>query len=73
MTNSQTLEVLNVLKGLPSDKIDEVKDFAVFLREKYGTQDTADISDEWSEEDLQEFAMASFEYAATTENQGVGE
>jgi hypothetical protein len=63
MTESQTLEIIDVLKSLPSEKVAEVKDFAVFLRERYGKIETIDESDEWSDEDLQDVANASINYA----------
>lgn len=63
MTDTQTLEILNVVKNLPSEKIDEVKDFAVFLRERYGKNEIVDESDEWTDEDLQDAANASINHA----------
>jgi hypothetical protein len=63
MTDSQTLEILNVLKSLPSEKVAEVKDFAVFLRERYGKSEIIDESDEWTDEDLQDASNASFSYS----------
>lgn len=63
MTDTQTLEILNVLKNLPSEKIDEVKDFAVFLRERYGNNESIDESDEWTDEDFRDAANASLNYA----------
>lgn len=63
MTETQTLEILNVLKNLPSERIAEVKDFAVFLRERYGNVEIVDESDEWSDEDLRDAAFASAKYA----------
>jgi len=62
MTDSQTLEILDVLKSLPSEKVAEVKDFAVFLRERYGKSEIIDESDEWTDEDLQDVSNASFSY-----------
>ena len=61
MTNTQTAEILDVLKTLPSDKIDEVKDFAVFLRERYGRDANIDESDEWSDEDLRDFTQSTLQ------------
>jgi Protein of unknown function (DUF2281). len=61
MTNTQTAEILDVLKTLPSDKLDEVKDFAVFLRERYGRDENIDESDEWNEEDLKDFTQSTFQ------------
>ena len=63
MTDSQTLEIIDVLKSLPSEKIAEVKDFAVFLRERYGKNETIDESDEWTDEDMQDVSNASLNYA----------
>lgn len=63
MTNTQTLEILEIIKSLPSEKVDEVKDFAIFLRERYGKNETIDESDEWSDEDLQDISNASLNYA----------
>lgn len=67
MTNLQTLEILEVIKSLPSDKVDEVKDFAIFLRERYGKSKTIDESDEWTDEDLQDISNSSINYAEEVE------
>lgn len=69
MTNTQTLEILEALKNLPSEKIDEVKDFAVFLRERYGKAEIVDESDEWTEEDLRDVTIASLRYADEFEDE----
>jgi hypothetical protein len=66
MTNIQTLEIVDLLKSLPSEKIAEVKDFALFLRERYKDTKTIDESDEWSDEDLQDAIFASTNYAEET-------
>lgn len=63
MTNTQTLEIIEVIKSLPSEKVDEVKDFAIFLRERYGKSEIIDESDEWTEEDIQDIANTSLNYA----------
>lgn len=63
MTDTQTLEILDVLKSLPSEKVAEVKDFAIFLRERYGKNETIDESDEWTDEDLRDISNASLNYA----------
>ena len=59
MTETQTLEILEVIKSLPSDKVDEVKDFAIFLRERYEKSEKINESDEWTDEDLQDAATDS--------------
>lgn len=69
MTNTQTLEILEVIKTLPSEKIDEVKDFAIFLRERYGKSEIIDESDEWTDEDLNDFSLSSFAYFEQTEQE----
>jgi Protein of unknown function (DUF2281) len=63
MTNTQTLEIVDLLKSLPSEKITEVKDFAMFLREKYKNTEVIDESDEWSDQDLQDAVFASTNHA----------
>lgn len=66
MNETQTLEILDVLKNLPSEKVNEVKDFAMFLRERYGENEQNNIvdeSDEWSDNDLQDVSLSSISYA----------
>jgi hypothetical protein len=67
MNDTKTLEILDALKTLPSEKIAEVRDFAVFLRERYGRSEIIDESDEWTEEDLRDFSLASFRYFEESE------
>lgn len=69
MTDTQTLEILEVIKSLPSEKLDEVKDFAIFLRERYGKSEIVDESDEWTDEDLRDFSSASFKYFEESEQE----
>ncbi len=70
MTETKTLEILevtNAMKSLPAEKVTEVKDFVMFLQEKYSKQEIVDESDEWTDEDLNDFALASFSYFEQTE------
>lgn len=69
MTNTQTLEIINDLKKLPSDKVAEARDFIAFLRERYGNAEIIDESDEWTEDDLQDVTIASLRYAEKFENE----
>lgn len=69
MTDTQTLEILEVIKSLPAEKIDEVKDFAIFLRERYGKTENIDESDEWTDEDLRDVTIASLRYADEFEDE----
>lgn len=63
MTNTDTIEILNALGRLPPEKADELRDFALFLRDKYGQADTIEYSDEWTDEDMQDIMNSGFEYA----------
>ncbi len=69
MTKTQTLEIFDVLKSLPSEKVTEVRDFALFLRERYGRSEVIDESDEWTEEDLRDVTIASLRYADELETE----
>ena len=62
MNHTQTLEILDVLKSLPSEKVTEVRDFALFLRERYGKSEIIDASDEWTEEDLRDVTIVALRY-----------
>ena len=67
MNETQTLEILEVIKHLPAEKVDEVKDFAVFLRERYGKSEIINESDEWTDEDLNDVTNVSLGYAEEVE------
>jgi len=69
MTETKTLEILDVLKTLPSEKVDELRDFAIFLRERYGKNEIVDESDEWTDEDLRDITIASLRYADEFEDE----
>lgn len=69
MSDAQTLEIVSALKSLPSEKIAEVRDFVMFLRERYGETEILDESDEWTDEDLKDFSFASFDYFEKTERE----
>lgn len=55
----ETTEIIQVLNGLPPDKISEVRDFVNFLQSQYQKSQVIDDSDEWSEEDLRDFTASS--------------
>lgn len=61
MTETQTSEIVKALKSLPSEKVTEVQDFVMFLRERYG-KTTVDESDEWTDEDLSDASKSSLKY-----------
>jgi hypothetical protein len=59
ISDTETTEILQVLKKLPPEKVVEVRDFAVFLQSQYEKSQTIDESDEWTDEDLQDFTASS--------------
>lgn len=59
INDTETTEILQVLKTLPPEKIVAVRDFVVFLQSQYEKSQIIDESDEWSDEDLQEFTASS--------------
>jgi len=73
MSEAQTLEIMNALDGLPTEKVAEVRDFVMFLRERYGSQpesvETNDYSDEWTEEDLRDLSIDTFRRLEPLENE----
>lgn len=52
-----------MLSALPPEKVEEVADFARFLKAKYAENVEVDFSDEWTDEDLEDAARTSLEYA----------
>ena len=61
VVKTQIDEIAKALSVLPAEKIAAVQDYVEFLRTRYGHQ-SVDESDEWTEEDLHDFAAASAEY-----------
>lgn len=66
LTNGQAEEILRALSTLPSDKVAEVQDFILFLKERYGLHKGVDESDAWSEEDIHDLTTAVLNYASPT-------
>ena len=63
LTRERAEEILRTLAALPSEKVAEVRDFALFLKERYEHAAPADQSDAWSEEDLRDLTVAALEHA----------
>lgn len=63
VTRIQAREILDALLTLPPEKVAEVYDFVTFLRERYGQHTMVDVSDAWTEEDLDDLVRASLTYA----------
>jgi len=70
MTEVQTMELIDVVKSLTAEQVDEVRDFVLFLKERYAKSDVVDYSDEWSDEDLEDFSRASFADFEKSEQEG---
>lgn len=58
-------DVIEVLKDLPPERVEEVYDFALFLNSRCKSQ--SDFSDEWTEEDMRDATIASLRYADSLE------
>jgi hypothetical protein len=63
--NNQVNEIAQSLLSLPPEKIAAVKDYVDFLKSRYDKDGAVDESDEWTEEDLRDFAAASARYGET--------
>ncbi|MGC2234533.1 MAG: hypothetical protein WA584_00030 [Pyrinomonadaceae bacterium] len=55
----ETTEILQILKRLPPEKVVEVRDFVIFLQSQYEKSQIIGESDEWTDEDLRDFAASS--------------
>lgn len=66
LTRTQAKEILLALQTLPSDKLVEVYDYIAFLRERYATRQSVNVSDAWSDEDINDLVVASLTYADRT-------
>lgn len=62
MLTTETYQIVEVLGSLPADKLEEVRDFALFLKSRYGTDIQIDQSDEWTDEDMNDMSVASMNY-----------
>lgn len=62
MLTTETYQIVEVLGSLPADKLEEVRDFALFLKARYGTDIQIDESDEWNDEDMRDLSVASMNY-----------
>ena len=58
-------EITEALHRLPKDKLLAVKDFVDFLNSRPNPLIAVDDSDEWSEEDLRDFRIASARHGET--------
>jgi hypothetical protein len=63
LTKAQAKEFLQTLQTLPADKLAEAFDYLAFLREHYAKRSPVDVSDAWSEEDINDLVATSLSYA----------
>ncbi len=63
LTRQQAEEMLRTLTSLPPEKVGEVQDFILFLKERYGQKKVIDENDAWSEEDIRDLTAAVLNYA----------
>jgi hypothetical protein len=66
LTSEHAAEILQALKVLPPDKVAEVRDFVLFLKERYGAGGEDAYAGHWSEEDLRDLTRAVWDYAEQT-------
>jgi hypothetical protein len=58
-TQTQIDEIVQALWHLPEGKLMEAKSFVLSLKDRFGYEQPVDDSDEWTEEDEQDFTRAS--------------
>jgi len=63
LTRAQATEIIQALRQLPAERVREVRDFALFLKERSARGQPVNESDEWTEEDIRDFLKGSIEYA----------
>lgn len=66
VTREIAIEIIRTISGLPPDKVSEVRDFANFLKERYGTLLPVEYSDVWTDEDIRDLTAAALSYAEQT-------
>lgn len=66
LTRKQAEEILRNLSRLPTEKIVEVHDFILFLKERCGPEKGADEKETWTEEDLRNLTTAVLNHADQT-------
>ena len=63
LTRERAEEILRTLASMPSEKVAEVEDFALFLKARCGPESEVDEDDAWSEEDLRDVTLAVLAHA----------
>jgi hypothetical protein len=63
MFTREQSEILQLVQDLPPAQVQAVRDFALFLKERYAKEQRIDESSAWSEEDMRDLAAAALVYA----------
>ena len=66
LSKKQAEEILRALNTLPSEKVAEVEDFVLFLKERYSREKVLDESDLWTDEDIRDLTAAVLSHADQT-------
>ena len=66
LSRQQAEDILRALGTLPPEKVGEVHDFVLFLKERYGQEGAVDASEAWADEDLRDLAGTVLTYADRT-------
>jgi hypothetical protein len=57
---AQVEEILHSLKALPPEKVEEVRDYVLFLKDRYGKD--GDYDEGWSDDDLRDLTTHVWDY-----------
>lgn len=63
MSDPKIEQIMHLLVDLPPAKIIDVRDYVLFLRNRYGAVEAMDDDNAWSEEDIRDLGTASMRYA----------
>ena len=56
-------QIVQILADLPPAKVVDVRDYVLFLGNRYGYSEAVDESDAWTEEDMRDIGAASMNHA----------
>ncbi len=56
-------QIVQILTNLPPAKVADVRDYVLFLGNRYGLPGVVDDSDAWTEDDMADVGAASMNYA----------
>jgi len=65
LTSEKAIEIIRTISALPPEKVDEVRDFANFLKERYAAETPVEYSDVWTDEDLRDLTATALRHAQT--------